>query len=318
MKKFLTYSFLTLILFATSACNNSDENQAPEKKLDNVAMELTYDMGGSRAASNLQGTVFDASNQIGVFVLKSNGVVDYGFYNDVCTTIVEDNVAKLVPVSTIYFPLAQESVDVDVRAYAPYDGRFGRIQTYDVDIQTDQSTSVGYLKSDLLYGVPTAGNPVHHVITHEPTKKTQNVKLTFHHLFCKVTLSLEAKASLSAADLAGAQVTLKQVASKVPFNLDDGSLGTASTPADVYIGEIATGGATVSGLLPPQAIDGGEKFIEVTLTNGQVYDYTIPSATPLTLNGGRHYQFKMRVGTTDMDVTMSVADWVGVVGEYVL
>ena len=318
MKKLIKYSFLTLILFAVSACNNSDENQANDGKLDKVAIAMTCEMLGSRAASNLQGAFFDPSTEIGLHLRKSNGATDYGYANLYCTSQhLANGTDTILQSSQMYFPLANDVVDVDVRAYAPYDGRFGRIQTYDVDIQTDQSTSVGYLKSDLLYGVPTAGNPVHHVITHDPTKKTQNVKLTFHHLFSKVTLSLEAKASLSAADLVGAQVTLKQVASKVPFNLDDGSLGTASTPADVYIGEIATGGATVSGLLPPQTIDGGEKFIEVTLANGQVYDYTIPSATPLTLNGGRHYQFKMRVGTTDMDVTMSVADWVGVAGEYV-
>jgi hypothetical protein len=282
-------------------------------------MELTYDMGGSRAASNLQGTVFDASNQIGVFVLKSNGVVDYGFYNDVCTTIVEDNVAKLVPVSTIYFPLAQESVDVDVRAYAPYDGRFGRIQTYDVDIQTDQSTSVGYLKSDLLYGVPTAGNPVHHVITHDPTKKTHNVKLTFHHLMSKVTITLQPVAPLKANALVGAQVKLKQVGTRVPFNLVDGTLGTASTPDDVLIGNVAAAtDNTVSGLIPPQTIAGGDDFIVVTLADGQVYKYAIPEASSLTLNGGRNYQFNMKFGANQMTVTMTVADWVGVAGEYTL
>jgi hypothetical protein len=319
MKKFITYSFLTLILFSTSACNNSDENQATEGKLDNVAMELTYDMGGSRAASNLQGTVFDASNQIGVFVLKSNGVVDYGFYNDVCTTIVEDNVAKLVPVSTIYFPLAQESVDVDVRAYAPYDGRFGRIQTYDFDVQADQSTTAGYLNSDLMYGLPTAGNPVHHVITHDPAQKKQNVKLTFHHLLSKVTLTLQPVAPLTAEALVGAQVKLKQVGTRVPFNLVDGTLGTASTPGDVLIGNVAAAtDNTVSGLIPPQTIAGGTDFLEVTLADGQVYKYAIPEASSLTLNGGRNYQFNMKFGANQMTVTMSVADWVDITGQYVL
>ena len=81
MKKFITYSFLTLILFATSACNNSDENQATESKLGDVSMELTYDMGGSRAASNLQGTVFDASTDVGVFVFRNDGKAGYGEYN---------------------------------------------------------------------------------------------------------------------------------------------------------------------------------------------------------------------------------------------
>jgi hypothetical protein len=126
MKKFITYSFLTLILFATSACNNSDENLATESKLGDVSMELTYDMGGSRAASNLQGTVFDASAMIGVFVFKSNGEADYGQYNKACTSTVEENVAKLIPSTPIYFPLVENSVDVDVKAYAPFTSSYGR------------------------------------------------------------------------------------------------------------------------------------------------------------------------------------------------
>ena len=191
MKKLIKYSFLTLILFAVSACNNSDENQANDGKLDKVAIAMTCEMLGSRAASNLQGAFFDPSTEIGFHLRKSNGATDYGYANLYCTSQhLANGTDTILQSSQMYFPLANDVVDVDVRAYAPYDGRFGRIQTYDVDIQTDQSTSVGYLKSDLLYGVPTAGNPVHHVITHDPTKKTQNVKLTFHNLLSKVTLSL--------------------------------------------------------------------------------------------------------------------------------
>jgi len=76
---------------------------------------------------------------------------------------------------------------------------------------------------------------------------------------------------------------------------------------------------TVSGLLPPQTITPGSLFIEVTLNNGEVYNYTIPTANPLTLEGGKHYQFRMKFspGKT-AEVTMSVADWVGVAGEYIL
>ena len=319
MKKFITYGFLSLILFATQSCNNNDENQAIESKLGDVSMELTYDMGGSRAASNLQGTVFDASAMIGVFVFKSNGEADYGQYNKVCTSTVEDNVAKLIPSTPIYFPLVENSVDVDVKAYAPFTSSYGRLVTYDFDIQTNQSTSAGYLNSDLIYGLPTAGNPVHHTPTHDPALKKQNVKLTFHHLLSKITLVLQPVAPLTAEALVGAQVTLKQVATKVPFNLVDGTLGTASTPGDVLIANVASADeTTVSGLIPPQTIAGGDDFLEVTLANGQVYKYAIPEASSLTLNGGRNYQFNMKFGASGVEVTVSVADWLDVTGQYVL
>ena len=319
MKKFITYSFLTLILFATSACNNSDENQATESKLGDVSMELTYDMGGSRAASNLQGTVFDASTYVGVFVFRNDGKAGYGEYNKSCTNVVEDNVAKLIPENPIYFPLTEEPIDVVVRAYAPFTSSYGRLITYDFDVQANQSTTTGYLRSDLMYGLPTTGNPVHHVPTHDPAQKKQNVKLTFHHLMSKVTLTLQPVAPLKADALVGAQVKLKQVGTRVPFNLVDGTLGTASTPGDVLIGNVAAAtDNTVSGLIPPQTIAGGTDFLEVTLADGQVYKYAIPEASSLTLNGGRNYQFNMKFGANQMTVTMTVADWVGVAGEYTL
>lgn len=318
MKKFITYSFLTLILFATSACNNSDENQATESKLGDVSMELTYDMG-SRAASNLQGTVFDASTYVGVFVFRNDGKAGYGEYNKSCINTVEDNVAKLIPENPIYFPLTDEPIDVVVRAYAPFTSSYGRLITYDFDVQANQSTTTGYLRSDLMYGLPTTGNPVHHVPTHDPAQKKQNVKLTFHHLLSKVTLTLQPVAPLKADALVGAQVKLKQVGTRVPFNLVDGTLGTASTPGDVLIGNVAAAtDNTVSGLIPPQTIAGGTDFLEVTLADGQVYKYAIPEASSLTLNGGRNYQFNMKFGANGAEVTISVADWVDITGHYTL
>lgn len=319
MKKFITYSFLTLILFATSACNNSDENQATESKLGDVSMELTYDMGGSRAASNLQGTVFDASTDVGVFVFRNDGKAGYGEYNKSCINTVEDNVAKLIPENPIYFPLTEEPIDVVVRAYAPFTSSYGRLVTYDFDVQANQSTTTGYLRSDLMYGLPTTGNPVHHVPTHDPAQKKQNVKLTFHHLLSKITLTLQPVAPLTAEALVGAQVTLKQVATKVPFNLVDGTLGTASTPGDVLIGNVAAAtDNTVSGLIPPQTISSGDTFIVVTLSDGQVYEYAIPTSGDQTFNGGKNYQYNMKFGANQMTVTMSVADWVDITGQYTL
>ena len=317
MKKFITYGFLSLILFATQACNNED-NQTDEMS-GKVAIAFTCEMG-SRAASNLQGTLFDSSAELGVFALKSNGATDYGYYNHYCTNQHTINgYDSLLQATQMYFPLAQEYVDVDFVAYAPYNANYGLKRTYDFDIQADQSTKAGYIKSDLLYGLPTAGNPVHHVITHDPTKKTQNVKLTFHHLLSKITLILQPVAPLTAEALVGAQVTLKQVATKVPFNLVDGSLGTASTPGDVLIGNVAAAtDNTVSGLIPPQTISSGDTFIVVTLSDGQVYEYAIPASGDQTFNGGKNYQYNMKFGANQMTVTMTVADWVDVTGHYTL
>lgn len=318
MKKIITYSFLTLILFATQACNNED-NQT-EKKSDKVAVSLTCEMLGGRAASNLQGSMFDPTTELGVYLQKSSGELNDGYFNHYCTNqVTAGGVDSIVQPSQMYFPLANDYVDVDIVAYAPYVISYGLKRTYDFDIQADQSTKAGYIKSDLLYGIPTAGNPVHHVITHDPAQKKQNVKLTFHHLLSKVTVTLQPVAPLKADALVGAQVTLKQVGTRVPFNLVDGTLGTASTPGDVLIGNVAAAtDNTVSGLIPPQTISSGDTFIVVTLSDGQVYEYAIPASGDQTFNGGKNYQYNMKFGANQMTVTMSVADWVDITGQYVL
>jgi len=320
MKSVLTYIALILILFALQSCNN-DESLSSESKLSNVAIGLTSEITGSRATNNLQGASLDPSTEIGVYVLKSDGVTDYGYLNHYCTNQqTMSGVDSLIQSTQMYFPLTSGTVDVDIRAYAPYENTYGFLDIYNFSVLTDQSTSVGYLKSDLMYGIPKAGNPVHHIFTHDLEQKKQNVPLTFNHLLSKITLTLQPTATLTSDNLLGARVTLKQVATTVPFNLIDGSLGTAANSADVLIGEISSAtDLTVSGLIPPQTVVSGSAFFEVTLANGDVYEYAIPSTTTLTLGGGRNYHFKMKLKSANKtEVTMTIVDWVDVEGEYIL
>lgn len=320
MKSVFTYIALILILFALQSCNN-DESLSSESKLSNVAIGLTSEITGSRATNNLQGASLDPSTEIGVYVQKSDGVADYGYLNHYCTNQqTMSGVDSLIQSTQMYFPLATGSVDIDIRAYAPYENTYGFLDIYNFSVLTDQSTSVGYLKSDLMYGIPKAGNPVLHIFTHDLEQKKQNVPLTFNHLLSKITLTLQPTATLTSDNLLGARVTLKQVATTVPFNLIDGSLGTAANSADVLIGEISSAtDLTVSGLIPPQTVVSGSAFFEVTLANGDVYEYAIPSTTTLTLGGGRNYHFKMKLKSANKtEVTMTIVDWVDVEGEYVL
>lgn len=318
MKRFLTYIALILNLFALQSCNN-EENLSSEPKLSNVAIGLTSEIVGSRANNNLQGTSLDPSTEIGVYVLKSDGVMDYGYPNVYCTH--ESTISgtdSLVQSTQMYFPLANHSVDVDIRAYAPFESSYARLQSYTFSVQTDQSTSEGYIKSDLMYGIPKNGNPVHHVISHDPAQKVQNVPLLFNHLLSKLTLILQPVAPLSTEAVVGAQVFLKEVDTQVSFNLVDGTIGETTEPNDILLGDIVSvTNLSVSALVPPQIVAGNSKLFEVRLVNGDVYRYDLPENTSLTLDGGKHYQFRMKFGASLSEVTMSIADWVGVAGEYV-
>lgn len=308
---FLLFSFVML-----SSCSHDNETGISQLSADEVRLSCEVK---SRAATDVQGTSLDPSTELGVFVIQpQNNTTFYGYVNKYYTN---DGVGNLVPLSPTYFPLSNDDVDLNFIVYAPWHTTYSLLQEpHNFSIQTDQSTAEGYIKSDLMYGLPKSGNPVHHVISHDPANKTQNVVLSMWHLLSKITLTLEPPSTLTAEDLVGARVKLKQVATTVPFNIADGTLGTAITPDDVLIGDIASAtDLTVSGLIPPQTVVSGSAFFEVTLANGDVYEYAIPSTTTLTLGGGRNYHFKMKLKSANKtEVTMTIVDWVDVEGEYTL
>lgn len=307
---FLLFSFVML-----SSCSHDNETGISQLSADEV--RLSCEVATSRAATGVQGNSLDPSTILGVFVSQpENNTTFYGYVNKYYTN---DGAGNLEPLSPTYFPLSNDDVDLEFIAYAPWHTTYSILnQPHNFAVQTDQTTSEGYIMSDLMYGIPKDGNPVHHVISHDPANKTQNVIMSMRHLFSKISVNLVPQAPLTAASVEGAKVTLKQVGTQVAFTIADGSLSEATVPEDVVIGDVTSvSNPTVSGLLPPQTI-AGKLFIEVTLANGEVYNYTVPATNPLTLVSGRHYQFKMKFGASNMEVSMNVADWVGVVGEYTL
>ena len=314
MKYNIFFLMLSLVMF--SSCSHDNDTDISQLSADEV--RLSCEVTTSRAATGVQGNALDPSTILGVFVTQPvNNTTFYGYANKYYTN---DGAGNLEPLSPTYFPLSNDDVDLEFIAYAPWHTTYSILnQPHNFAVQTDQSTSEGYIKSDLMYGTPKNGNPVHHVISHDPANKTQNVILTMRHLFSKVTITLVPQPPLTEASLEDARVTLKQVGTQVAFTIADGTLSEATLPDDVVIGDVTlVSNPTVSGLLPPQTITPGTLFIEVTLNNGEVYNYTNPTANPLTLEGGKHYQFRMKFGASLSEVTMSVADWVGVAGEYIL
>ncbi|MBE6264790.1 MAG: fimbrillin family protein [Prevotella sp.] len=309
---FLLFSFVML-----SSCSHDNETGISQLSADEV--RLSCEVATSRAATGVQGNSLDPSTILGVFVTQPvNNTTFYGYANKYYTN---DGVGNLEPLSPTYFPLSNDDVDLEFIAYAPWHTTYSILnQPHNFAVQTDQSTSEGYIKSDLMYGIPKNGNPVHHVISHDPANKTQNVVLSIRHLLSKITLTLEPPSTLTADGLVGARVKLKQVGTQVKFTIADGSLGEVTVPADVLIGEISSAtDLTVSGLIPPQTVVSGSAFFEVTLANGDVYEYAIPSTTTLTLGGGRNYHFKMKLKSANKtEVTMTIVDWVDVEGEYIL
>ena len=321
MKQFTSYILLTFILLATQACSN-ETHQAETNQLDDVAIALTYEMMNSRATTNLQGNALLSTAKVGVFALKTNRIPDYGYYNMYCTIGITDGLESIIPSTTMYFPLAPESIDVDFIAYAPYSSTYGRLQSYDFTIQANQTSDEAYIKSDLLHGVPQSGNPVHHVITHDTEQKTQNVVISFKHLLSKITFTLEPSDIVPANSLVGALVKVKQANITAPFDLSTGIIGTPINPADVTIGGITSATElTVSGIIPPQTYTGGRQVFEIVLANGTTYEYSLPSTSTLVFTGGKNYQFKMKLQSPDggivSNVTMTIADWQGnIIGNY--
>lgn len=111
----------------------------------------------------------------------------------------------------------------DFYAYYPYREEFTAGSSFTFTVQSDQSAGRNYTNSDLMSAVRQNVAPT-----------ADAVELTFSHRLTRLDIELMPGEGFAAADeLKGATVTAKNVKSSCLFNLSDGSVSEAGTPADL-------------------------------------------------------------------------------------
>lgn len=197
-------------------------------------------------------------------------------------------------------------------AYYPANAISGTVTSATTTPQTfDCGTSQGgaddAMLYDLMFGAPTT-NPVA-----RPTGNTMAaaaVNLNFTHCMSKVEVTIQGDGyGIAAADdqLKGATVELGNAnmynrANVVPSTGVATATGTANNTFTVK----AAGNTALTNycIIPPQELTG--RTIKVTLANGGVKTYTIPT---MTAQAGRKYTFTITVGLYSLSVTSTITDW---------
>ena len=280
------------ILAFTSCSQEANEN----KVNDNRKIVLTSTVGTTRTLNqNIQASQLANGNTVGVFITNEEAEV----ISD-NTKITADGEGGFIYSRDLYWPVEGKA---NIYTYGPYQDSWTGELGEDVEftVANDQSTDEGYLKSDLVFGLPVAGNPLEQTST--------SVPLAFIHKLAKVNITVINETETSLAD---AVVTLKDMPTTVTMNTKTGELGQSSGSDTIRVATFAGSASSYkcSAIVVPQKLTYGSQVVKVTLKNGKTLAAT--TRTDMTLESGKTYNFNINVtvGGADLNVTASsLTNW---------
>lgn len=268
MKKSNMFGWVFIALASLSACNNNTEEMlAQEIKLNS---EITL----SRVTSlDCQSTQIVEGQQVGVTITGAKGE----HYNIAWTA--EVNGALNNESSPIYWG----DTDITITSYHPYNTNYDGT-TYTFSVNTDQSTSSGYLNSDLLWAAETAS------ITDNP------VALAFIHKLAKINVRLTSE---DIVDLSDAQIFICGTNISTGFNPATGELSTVTSHiAEIKVSVTTDKAYTGAAIIVPQTVKKDTQFVKIT-HNGKVFHYTLPG--DMTYVSGHSYSYIIKIEDSNME-----------------
>lgn len=200
---------------------------------------------------------------------------------------------------TPYYP--NTGNNVTIIAYQPYNEKATiDNNTYDFEVQSDQSKDVDYYNSDLLYSASA-----------DYARQSAAHNLEFKHKLSKIVCTLTA--GTGAPDLTGATVEIVKAKTTGKFKPSDGTFEKPSaggSESNIIMNSTITPGSYIA-IIPPQTYVKTSQFLQVTLSGSAgagEYFYKIPDGD-LTLTEGNVYTFNITVNRTGLSVTSSIAGW---------
>ncbi len=289
---------------AMVGCSNDNENDnwAGEIRLSSG---LTVQQTDTRAATDIQSTLFDNGENIDVFINENTTAAASTIYEQPLVYTAEGNGNMKAPDNKQpYFPASGNGVNI--YAYYP-SGKVNSIAsdatTITFSVAEDQSGETDYKTSDLMYGKP-AQNPVN--------RTSSQIPLHFTHLLSKVIITLEAGKGTPSLD--GAVVKLKSVKPSTTLTPSTGAISEASgTATDITVMTASSSALSGSAIVVPQTLP--TSFIEVTLADGGVLtskDLKDDSNNPITdviLTDSNVYTYTITVNLTGLNVTSTITPW---------
>ena len=270
---------------------------------DALQFEANIGHSATRAGVAVQNTYFDSGQKVDVFISENGGsTVTYEqpiTYSASPSVYAEGFYAlaspqhNLTAIGEVVWP-SDDSHSIDIYAYYPSGKVTNLGAANSFTVQSEQSTTENYRQSDLMAAQTTG-------VFRQKTR----VKLTFTHLLTKVIVTLKGDRSLNinhegwrdgateeqqqAAQveannkLVGATVRLLTIKPTLTITKPR-TLSAASESQTITVGTIATGTERVASddatsawqiacIIPPQEIEAGTAFIQVTMADGGVLTY---------------------------------------------
>ena len=257
---------------------------------------LTSSIGTTRTLNqNIQASQLANGNTVGVYVTDEEAEV----ISD-NTKITADGDGGFVYSRDLYWPVEGKA---NIYTYGPYQDSWNGKLNEDVQftVERDQSTDNGYLKSDLVFGLPVAGNPLE--------QTSASVPLAFTHKLAKLNITVVNETETSLAD---ATVILKDMPITVTMNTKTGELGKTSGSDTIRVATFAGSASSYkcSAIVVPQKLTYGSQQVKVRLKNGKTMAAT--TRTDMELQSGKTYNFNITVtvGGADLNVTVSsITNW---------
>lgn len=282
-----------MALTATSCTQQEEVNNVVEEE---QAMTLTSSVATMRTVSqNLQTVQIAEGVQTGLFIVKDGATTSTGNNN----LLTADGSGGFTATTQPTWP---KSGSVSIYAYAPYNADY-TLGSNTFSVAEDQGSDQGYLKSDLLFGTPLAGNPLEKTVD-------GSVALKFVHKLTKINLNFVLKEE--GFDLKGATVSVMNTLPSVQFTATDGTLSAASgTATTIKAATFATDATSfkASVVIVPQTIEAGTTLIKMEGTDKTMIARL---GSNVTFESGKLYSYTINVGSDGVEMTLgnaNISDW---------
>ncbi|MBR1413026.1 MAG: fimbrillin family protein [Prevotella sp.] len=288
-KLFLGMAAIIATLAFTGCSSNEMEPLAtvtPAPK--NSDINLASEVNATRSTEALQLDKLSTDTKVGVFGVSGNDFVKNGENNQYSV----DADQKLSTDNKMYWPTDNEAT-VSLYGYAPYSESWKYETANPFTVSTNQSTSAGYLASDLLYAKAL-----------EKAQTTDAITLNFNHMLSRINLTIT-KGSSATVNLKDAEIYITGTKPGTTLNPSTGEIGAASgDAANINVGKLASdAGSKLYGIVVPQALTADTKFVKIVTSDGKSLVATLGKA--VTLKSGYAYNYEAKIGAgNDVELTL--------------
>ena len=280
MKKFFAYLMLTT-LFVTS-CSQTEETTPQEPSKPSQTKSSVSFRAEINPVSRATDIEFEVGDKISVFASKTNGISDDNYAENVEYTF-DGSLFN----TTDYLSYPDKTSPLAFYAIYPYN--IYSAPVFDFKVKTDQSTHKSYTESDLMTSSNRGNNE-------------KIVNLDFYHRLSKVIINLN-KENLPVGT---PSLKFKNVYCEAEGDLASNTFNAVTGASRYDIIASSNGANSFKAILPPQVINAGSVFVEITI-GSKVYTWTIDD--DIILNSGVEYSYTLYFDDEAVKFTSYINPW---------